>query len=387
MSERALLAAALRAHVARRRALGERRVAAPAPAASGAAAPRPGGPAATPLLPPPPPPAREDRADPAPVAAPGQETSAFASAGRSAEPPQGAASARAEPAAPPGAPDRAAAAPAGADAPGDDAAAAGAAPAAQPAAQPAALLSVQPAGHAPARGEPDRARFSLGRAHSGDGDGDGDPGNRTPRSAGGPAAPGLPAALAPGCADLAALRAAVAVCRACGLCETRTQTVFADGPLGRARVMFVGEAPGFHEDREGVPFVGKAGALLTDIITKGMGLRREEVVIANVLKCRPPDNRDPRPDEKELCTPWLDRQIELVDPEVLIPLGRHAANHLLGTDLSMGRLRGRVHAVRGRKVVPTFHPAYLLRSPGEKQACWEDIQLAMGILGLRRPER
>jgi len=154
---------------------------------------------------------------------------------------------------------------------------------------------------------------------------------------------------------------------------------------GPARVMFVGEAPGFHEDRQGTPFVGRAGQLLTDIIEKGMGLARRDVVIANVLKCRPPDNRDPLPAEKRLCTTWLDRQIELVQPEVLIALGRHAAGHLLGTDSSMARLRGQVWQRAGRKVIATYHPAYLLRSPSEKKECWKDIQLAMAELGLGRP--
>ena len=196
-----------------------------------------------------------------------------------------------------------------------------------------------------------------------------------------PGDPGLPAALAPGCADLDALRAGVAACRACSLCETRTQTVFADG-TGRTRVMFIGEAPGADEDAQGVPFVGRAGQLLTDIITKGMGLAREDVYIANVLKCRPPDNRDPEPREKALCTPWLDRQIELLDPEVLIPLGKHASQHVLGVQDSMGRMRGRVHEVGGRKVVPTYHPAFLLRSPHMKKDCWQDIQVAMGLLRL-----
>lgn len=188
-------------------------------------------------------------------------------------------------------------------------------------------------------------------------------------------------ALAGGCADLPALAAAVAACRACGLCETRTQTVFSDG-TGRARVMFIGEAPGQHEDEQGVPFVGRAGQLLSDIITKGMGLRREDVYIANVLKCRPPENRDPEPGEKERCTPFLDRQIELVDPQVLITLGLHASQHVLGTKDSMGRLRGRVHQRGGRKVVATYHPAFLLRSPHMKKDCWADIQLAMRELGL-----
>lgn len=205
----------------------------------------------------------------------------------------------------------------------------------------------------------------------------------TSRPAPGASAP-LPAEQAPACADLATLRDAVAGCRACGLCEGRTQTVFADGD-GPARVMFIGEAPGFYEDRQGVPFVGKAGQLLTDIVQKGMGLERSRVYIANVLKCRPPENRDPSPEEKRLCTPWLDRQIELVDPEVLIPLGRHAANHVLGQDSPMGRLRGRVHDLGGRKVIPTYHPAYLLRNPAAKKECWADIQLAMAALGLARP--
>jgi len=176
----------------------------------------------------------------------------------------------------------------------------------------------------------------------------------------------------------------VAACTACGLCRTRTQTVFSDGSR-KARLMFVGEAPGAEEDARGVPFVGRAGALLTDILTKGMGLARADVYIANVLKCRPPENRDPSEAEKLTCTPWLDRQIELVDPQVIIPLGRHAANHVLGTDLPMAKLRGQVFERNGRNVVPTFHPAYLLRSPSMKKECWKDIQLAMGLLGLKQP--
>ncbi|MEO0650972.1 MAG: uracil-DNA glycosylase, partial [Planctomycetota bacterium] len=193
------------------------------------------------------------------------------------------------------------------------------------------------------------------------------------------------AAVAAAAADLDALEASVAACRACGLCETRNRTVFADGRAS-ARVMFVGEAPGADEDRQGVPFVGRAGQLLSDIITKGMGLRRpDEVYIANVLKCRPLGNRDPEPEEKRRCTPFLRRQIELVDPQVIIPLGRHAAQHLLASDAPMGRLRGRVHRLDGRAVVPTYHPAYLLRSPNMKPAAWADIQLAMAELGLEIP--
>jgi DNA polymerase len=193
-------------------------------------------------------------------------------------------------------------------------------------------------------------------------------------------------ARAAACGDLAALAGEVAACTACELHRTRKQTVFADG-TGRVPLMFVGEAPGADEDAQGVPFVGRAGQLLTDIITKGMRLAREDVTIANVLKCRPPGNRDPRPDEKALCTAWLDRQIELVDPKVIVPLGRHAAQHLLRTDAPMSRLRGRVHELGGRKVVPTYHPAYLLRTPSDKRKCWADIQLAMGLLGLPAPDR
>jgi DNA polymerase len=192
------------------------------------------------------------------------------------------------------------------------------------------------------------------------------------------------------CADLQSLRTAVAGCTECGLCRTRTQTVFADGSP-KLRLMFVGEAPGESEDLQGVPFVGKAGQLLTDIIAKGMRVARAEVYIANVLKCRPPENRDPTEAEKKMCTPWLDRQIELVDPAVIVALGRHAANHLLGLEgpraLSMGALRGSVHERNGRRIVATFHPAYLLRSPGEKKECWKDIQVAMALAGLAVPER
>lgn len=213
----------------------------------------------------------------------------------------------------------------------------------------------------------------------------------TPAPPRGQQVPSAPAAEEPATAkiarsapDLATLAARVGECTACELCRTRRQTVFADGEPG-ARVMFVGEAPGAEEDRTGTPFVGRAGQLLTDIVTKGMGLERREVYIANVLKCRPPDNRDPSPAEKRLCTPFLERQIDLVDPAVIVPLGRHAAAHLLGQDLSMGRMRGRVHEARGRKLVPTYHPAYLLRTPTAKKDTWADIQLAMRELGLQIP--
>ena len=193
-------------------------------------------------------------------------------------------------------------------------------------------------------------------------------------------------AKAAACSTLEELRTAVSSCRACKLCESRTQTVFQDGE-GTSGVLFVGEAPGYHEDQQGLPFVGDSGQLLTRIVERGMGLTRAEVSIANVLKCRPPQNRDPSPREKELCTAWLDRQIELLDPKVLVPLGRHAAGHLLSTDSPLGRLRGKVHDRGGRGVVPTYHPAYLLRNPSEKGSCWKDIQLAMGLLGLEPPPK
>jgi DNA polymerase len=199
--------------------------------------------------------------------------------------------------------------------------------------------------------------------------------------AGAAASVGVPRTLAPACATLDDLRAAVARCTACELCRTRTQTVVSDG-RGTQRILFVGEAPGADEDQTGVPFVGAAGRLLTDIIEKGMRLRREEVWIANLLKCRPPGNRDPAPQETELCSPWLERQIELMQPRIIIALGRHAAGYLLGSSGSLSSLRGRVHDRRGVPLVATYHPAYLLRTPQDKKECWQDIQLAMRSIGL-----
>ena len=175
------------------------------------------------------------------------------------------------------------------------------------------------------------------------------------------------------------LAAQVALCTACGLCEGRTQTVFSDGK-GSAGLAFVGEAPGENEDLQGVPFVGRAGELLTDIIVKGMKLKREDVYICNVLKCRPPGNRDPLPEERDSCEPFLIRQLELVKPKVICALGGHAAKTLLKTDESTGRLRGRWHFYHGIPLRVTYHPAYLLRSPGEKRKTWEDIQEVMKVL-------
>lgn len=178
---------------------------------------------------------------------------------------------------------------------------------------------------------------------------------------------------------LSDLETMVAACTKCELCKTRTQTVFSDGN-GSSGLVFVGEAPGENEDLQGVPFVGRGGELLTDIIVKGMKLKREDVYICNVLKCRPPGNRDPLPAEKDECEPYLKRQLELIQPKVICALGGHAAKTLLKTDESTGRLRGRWHSYHGIPLRVTYHPAYLLRSPGEKRKTWEDIQEVMKVL-------
>jgi len=165
----------------------------------------------------------------------------------------------------------------------------------------------------------------------------------------------------------------------------RTKVVFGVGNP-RARLMFVGEGPGADEDAQGIPFVGRAGQLLTDII-KAMGLTRDEVYIANVVKCRPPNNRAPEPDEVAACEPFLLRQIDAIQPEVVVALGGSAAQALLGTKEGITRLRGQVLTFRGATLIPTFHPAYLLRSPDRKRDVWDDVQKAMAILGLERPGR
>lgn len=183
-------------------------------------------------------------------------------------------------------------------------------------------------------------------------------------------------------------------CRKCGLCESRTQTVFGQGNP-TARLVFVGEAPGFEEDRQGLAFVGRAGALLTKMIA-AMGLTRDDVFICNVLKCRPPNNRTPANDEIAACSPYLHEQLEIIDPEVIVALGTPAAQTLLETSESMGRMRGRFHqyhvgdkiiASKTIPVMPTYHPAYLLRSPQEKGKVWEDLKQVMAFLGLPLPAR
>jgi uracil-DNA glycosylase family 4 len=174
------------------------------------------------------------------------------------------------------------------------------------------------------------------------------------------------------------LAATVRECRLCGLCETRTQTVFGVGNR-QARLMVIGEAPGAEEDRQGEPFVGRAGMLLNAML-RAAGFERGEVMIVNVLKCRPPNNRDPSDAEVERCLPYLRRQIDLVAPAAILCVGRIAAQRLLGTEQPIGRLRGRVHDLDGIPVIATYHPAYLLRSPGEKRKSWDDLKLALEVL-------
>ncbi|MBK9967813.1 MAG: uracil-DNA glycosylase [Holophagales bacterium] len=186
--------------------------------------------------------------------------------------------------------------------------------------------------------------------------------------------------------DLASVQSAVAACQLCGLCRTRTQTVFADG-TGRSRLMFVGEAPGADEDASGVPFVGRAGQLLTKMVESGMGLSRSDVYIANVLKCRPPGNRNPEPDEIASCRPYLDAQIDLVRPAVLVALGKFAAQFLLETEEPISRLRGRWGSRHGIPVMPTYHPSFLLRQPDRKKEAWEDLQQVLFKLGLPVPRK
>ena len=202
-----------------------------------------------------------------------------------------------------------------------------------------------------------------------------------PRRATQPAGPpDAPAAADPAALGWEALAAAVHGCRRCELCESRTQAVFGVGDR-QARLMIVGEAPGAEEDRQGEPFVGRAGRLLNAMLC-AVGLDRERVFIANILKCRPPRNRDPQPAEVAQCMPYLRRQIELVAPALILCVGRIAAQNLLATDTPIGRLRGSLHRLEtGVPVIVTYHPAYLLRSPGEKRKAWEDLKLVIGTLG------
>lgn len=174
--------------------------------------------------------------------------------------------------------------------------------------------------------------------------------------------------------DYEEVRRTALACERCRLAGGRTQVVFSDGNP-RGRLVVIGEAPGAHEDRTGLPFVGRAGKLL-DLLLASVGLsRRDSVYICNVLKCRPPGNRNPMPDEIEACTPYLERQIELVAPEVILAVGGFAAQFITGRQVALGRLRGEIYDYRGVPAVVTYHPAALLRNRGWTQAVWDDLQL------------
>ena len=202
-----------------------------------------------------------------------------------------------------------------------------------------------------------------------------------------PAAPAIAVAVptADRAAALQLIRDEIGECTRCPLHAGRNKIVFGDGSPA-ARLMFVGEGPGADEDAQGLPFVGKAGQLLNNMIT-AMGLKREEVYIANVVKCRPPGNRVPEQEEGATCTPFLFRQIDVIRPQVLVALGATAATWLLGARQPLAGLRGRVHSVRGTQLIVTYHPAYLLRDPRQKKEAWADLQIAMKELGLKPPSR
>ncbi len=185
----------------------------------------------------------------------------------------------------------------------------------------------------------------------------------------------------PGFESLKALRAHMGDCRRCSLNKGRTNLVFGEGNE-KARLVFVGEGPGFDEDKTGRPFVGKAGELLTRIIENGMGIKREAVYICNVVKCRPPGNRDPNPHEIAKCLPFLKAQLEIISPEVICTLGRVSGQALLGSGFRITRDRGHWRAYEGVPLMPTFHPAYLLRNPGAKRPVWDDVKSIMGKLGM-----
>jgi DNA polymerase len=180
---------------------------------------------------------------------------------------------------------------------------------------------------------------------------------------------------------LTALSDLIGDCQRCQLSKGRNKIVFADGDAN-AQIMFVGEGPGADEDAQGLPFVGRAGQLLNNMIG-AMGLKREQVYIANIVKCRPPQNRKPEPEEANSCMPFLERQIEIVRPRVLVALGATAATYLLGMRGSIGSMRGRIHDYRGIQTVVTYHPAFLLRDPAQKKEAWKDLQMAMAALGLK----
>lgn len=193
-----------------------------------------------------------------------------------------------------------------------------------------------------------------------------------------------PAAEAPRVWTLQAIREEIGDCTRCKLHMLgRRQIVFGVGNP-QAELMFVGEGPGADEDIQGIPFVGRAGQLLTKMI-EAMGFRRDEVYIANVVKCRPPENRNPEPDEIASCEPFLLRQIESIGPKVIVALGSFAAKTLLKTQDPISRLRGRVYDYHGASLVPTFHPSFLLRSPNQKKYAWDDLKRALAVMGRQPP--
>jgi len=186
-------------------------------------------------------------------------------------------------------------------------------------------------------------------------------------------------------AALRLIREDIGDCTRCALHKGRNKLVFGDGDP-KARLLFVGEGPGADEDAQGLPFVGRGGQLLNNMIG-AMGLKREQVYIANVVKCRPPQNRTPEPDEANTCSPFLFRQIDAIRPEVIVALGATAATYLLGQRQPLAGLRGRVHSFRGAKLIVTYHPAFLLRDPRQKKEAWADLQIAMRELGLKMPAK
>jgi uracil-DNA glycosylase len=202
-----------------------------------------------------------------------------------------------------------------------------------------------------------------------------------------PAPPAQAAALPPEqhFAGLKLIREQIGDCTRCKLSQGRNKIVFGDGDPN-ARLMFVGEGPGADEDASGLPFVGRGGQLLNNMI-QAMGLKREQVYIANVVKCRPPGNRTPEPDEAHTCSPFLFQQIDVVRPMVIVALGQTAVTYLTGEKRPLSGWRGSVHPLRGTKLIVTYHPAFLLRDPTQKRHAWADLQIAMRELGLEPPVR
>jgi DNA polymerase len=192
-----------------------------------------------------------------------------------------------------------------------------------------------------------------------------------PQAAAAPASQGL--------MTLEDIRKDIGDCQRCGLARTRSRIVFGAGNPG-AKLVFVGEAPGFEEDRQGLPFVGRAGQLLTKII-ESIGIARDDVYICNVLKCRPPNNRNPEPVEVETCSPFLRAQLEVIRPEIVCCLGTFAAQTVLGMKVPISKLRGQFHEIDGIRYIATFHPAYLLRNPEKKREVWEDMKRVRAALG------